>query len=62
VETWKIKMAPVMSDIIWDNLMNDEAISSLKSWILLFILFIVCVVFITPSFLIDHLKPIIDLL
>ncbi len=40
--------------------MNDETVASFKSWILLIILFIVCVVFITPTFLIDNLKPIID--
>lgn len=55
-------MAPVMSDIIWDNMMSDDSISSVKSWILLLILFIVCVVFITPTFLVDHLKPVIELL
>ena len=42
--------------------MNDETVSSFKSWILLIILFIVCVVFITPTFLVDNLKPIIDYL
>ncbi len=51
-----------MSDILWDNMRADNMVSSIKSWILLIILFIVCVVFITPSFFIDHLKPIIDLL
>ena len=55
-------MAPVMSDIIWDNMMNDDNVSSAKSWILLAILFIVCVIFITPSFLVDHLKPIIEVI
>lgn len=54
-------MAPVMSDIIWDNMMSDDTINSAKSWILLIILFVVCVVFITPTFLVDHLKPVIEL-
>jgi hypothetical protein len=53
-------MAPVMSDIIWDNMMSDDNINAAKSWILLIILFVVCVVFITPSFLVDHLKLVID--
>jgi hypothetical protein len=62
IKHWKIMMAPDMSDIIWDNMMSDDTVSSIKSWILLIILFVVCVIFITPSFFIDHLKPIIDLL
>jgi len=33
---------------------------TIKSWILLVILFVVCVVFITPTFLVDHLAPIIE--
>ena len=53
-------MAPVMSDIIWDNMMSDDNINAAKSWILLIILFVVCVIFITPSFLVDHLKLVID--
>ena len=40
--------------------MNDETIASFKSWILLVVLFVVCVVFITPTFLIDNLSPIIE--
>jgi hypothetical protein len=54
-------MAPVMSDIIWDNMMSDDRINSVKSWILLLILFVVCVVLITPSFLVDHFKRFIEL-
>ncbi len=50
------------SDIIWENMMNDETVASFKSWILLVVLFIVCVVFITPTFLVDNLQPIIDYL
>jgi hypothetical protein len=53
-------MAPVMSDIIWDNMMTDDTINTVKSWILLIILFVVCVVFITPTFLVDHLRPVIE--
>ncbi len=53
-------MAPVMSDIIWDNMISDDNINAAKSWILLIILFVVCVIFITPSFLVDHLKLVID--
>ena len=59
---WKVKKAPVISDIIWENMMNDETMASFKAWILLIILFVVCVVFITPTFLVDNLKPIIDYL
>ncbi len=62
IKRWKIKMAPVMSDILWDNMMSDDTVSSVKSWILLIILFVVCVIFITPTFLVDHLKPVIELL
>lgn len=49
-----------MSDIIWDNMMSDDNINAAKSWILVIILFVVCVIFITPSFLVDHLKLVID--
>lgn len=52
-------MAPVYSDIIWDNMMNDQITHEFKSWILVAILFIVCVVLITPTVLIDHLHNVI---
>jgi len=55
LKKWKIKKAPVISDIIWENMMNDETVASFKSWILMIILFVVCVVFITPTFLLDNL-------
>ena len=55
LKKWKVKKAPVISDIIWENMMNDETVASFKSWILMIILFVVCVVFITPTFLLDNL-------
>jgi hypothetical protein len=62
LKKWKVTKAPVISDIIWENMMNGETVASFKAWILLIILFVVCVVFITPTFLVDNLKPIIDYL
>ena len=62
IQNWRVSKAPVASDIIWENMMNDETIASFKSWILLVVLFFVCVVFITPTFLVDNLGPIIDAL
>ncbi len=60
IKKWKVKKAPVASDILWENMMNDESISTIKSWILAIILFIMCAVIITPTFLIDNLKKIIE--
>jgi hypothetical protein len=55
LKKWKVKKAPVISDIIWENMMNNDTCASIKSWILLIILFVVCVVFFTPKFLVDNL-------
>jgi len=57
---WKVSRAPASSDIIWENMQNDEFYSEVKSWLLLFILFLVCVVFVTPLTLVDELQPIIN--
>jgi len=40
-------------------LQNDEFFQSVKSWLLMTILFIVCVIFITAVTLIDQLTPLI---
>lgn len=45
---------------MWENMQNDEFYSKVKSWLLMFILFLVCVVFVTPLTLVDELAPIID--
>jgi hypothetical protein len=39
---------------------KDDGISTVKSWFLVIMLFLSCVVFITPISLIDNIKPIID--
>jgi hypothetical protein len=54
LKKWKVKKAPVISDIIWKNMMNDETVASFKSWILMIILFVVCVFIITPTSLLDN--------
>lgn len=39
---------------------KDDGISQVKSWFLVILLFITCVVFVTPVSLVDNLKPIVD--
>lgn len=39
---------------------TDDTSSNIKSWILIVILFFVCVVLITPTTLFDNLEPIIN--
>ncbi len=46
---WKVRRAPAASDIIWDNMQADEFYLNVKSWILLFILFVLCVVVLTDD-------------
>lgn len=41
---------------------KDDGISKVKSWFLVILLFITCVVFITPVSIVDNLKPIINAL
>jgi len=48
-----------MSDIIWDNMYKDEGTSNFKSWVLLVVLFLVCVVFVTPITLVNSLQDIV---
>ena len=62
VNRWKIKQAPAYSDIIWENMYRDDTLTSIKSWLLMILLFIVCVVLITPISLLDNLAPIIKAL
>lgn len=59
---WKLKKAPASSDIIWVNMQRDEFFSSVRSWFLIIILFIVCVIFLTPMTLVDQLTPLIEAL
>jgi hypothetical protein len=39
---------------------KDDALSEVKSWFLIVILFLVCVVMITPITLLDNLTPLIN--
>jgi len=41
---------------------KDDGVSQVKSWFLVILLFVVCVVLITPVSLVDNLKPLIDTL
>lgn len=39
---------------------KDDGVSEVKSWFLVIMLFITCVVLITPVSLVDNLQPLID--
>lgn len=41
---------------------KDDGVSEVKSWFLVIILFITCVVFITPVSIVDNLQPLIEAL
>ena len=59
---WRIRQAPSQSDIIWENMYKDDGVSEVKSWFLVLLLFVGCVVLITPVSVVDNLKPLIDAL
>jgi len=54
-------MAPPVSDIVWENLRYyDKTLSWVKSTFLSILLFILCIVIVTPLTLLDKLTPIRD--
>ena len=56
---WKVKQAPSYSDIIWENIYKDDGIREVKSWFLVIILFVTCVLLVTPVFLLDNLNKLL---
>ena len=57
---WQVKKSPASSDIIWENMQQDEFYSNIRSWFLLFVLMILCVIILTPMTLVDQLTPLIN--
>lgn len=57
---WRVKQAPASTDIIWENMQQDNFIRKLKSWLLFFALLVICILFLTPMTLVDNLSPIIN--
>lgn len=56
---YKIYPAPSQSDIIWENVYNNEIVTIIKSYILIVLLFVICVLLITPVSILDNLQPIL---
>lgn len=56
----KIHSAPSQSDIIWENVYNNEIFTIIKSYVLIVLLFVICVIFITPVSILDNLQPILN--
>ena len=48
INNWHITKAPPESDIFWFKLGKKDFISSIKSFVLFLLLFIVCVVLVSP--------------
>jgi hypothetical protein len=57
---WKIIKAPSQSEILWDNLNKGGIKSKLKSIVLLILLMVVCIILVTPLFLVQKLSPLIE--
>lgn len=57
---WHVKQAPASTDIIWENMQQDNFTRKLKSWLLFFALLVICILFLTPMTLVDNLSPIIN--
>jgi hypothetical protein len=62
VLSWDIKKAPSQSEILWFNLHKDGYKSQIKSWVLLAILLIVCIILVTPVILARKLLPLLEAL
>jgi hypothetical protein len=46
--------------MIWENMYRDDGVAAVKSWLLVILLFLSCVVFVTPIALIDNLEPLVN--
>jgi hypothetical protein len=57
---WHVRQAPASTDVIWENMQQDDFYRNLKSWVLLFALLVLCILFLTPMTLVDQLSPIIN--
>ena len=62
VLSWDIKKAPTQSEILWSNLHKGGFKSQIKSWFLLLILMIVCIILVTPVILLKKLVPLLEAL
>ena len=62
VLSWDIKKAPTQSEILWNNLHKGGFKSQIKSWFLLLILMIVCIILVTPVILLKKLVPLLEAL
>lgn len=60
--SWDIKKAPTQSEILWTNLQKGGFKSQIKSWFLLLILMIVCIILVTPVILLRKLVPLLEAL
>jgi hypothetical protein len=60
--SWDIKKAPTQSEILWTNLHKGGFKSQIKSWFLLLILMIVCIILVTPVILLKKLVPLLEAL
>ena len=60
IEDWIIKRAPFPSEIIWDNIKYSKKWRTIRMYSFTFILFIVCLIIITPAFINDEISPLIQ--
>jgi hypothetical protein len=62
VLSWEMTKAPSQSEILWENLSKGGYISTIKSWVLLAVLMVVCVILVTPVILSRQLVPLFEAL
>lgn len=60
IDNWIIKRAPSPSDIVWDNIKYSKKWRTIRMIFFTFILFVVCLIIITPNFINDELSPLIS--
>ena len=57
IDDWNIEQAPPVSDIIWSKIGTKDLLSTLKSIFLYLLLFIICIILVSPLTLFDLAKP-----
>lgn len=59
VGNWIIKRAPTPSDILWDNIKYSKKWRTIRMVVFTLVLFIVCLIIITPNYIFQELSPLI---
>jgi hypothetical protein len=56
MNAWKIRIAPLHSNIIWKNFFAESLVTTLKAYLLNILVFTLALTFVTPVYFIKFLK------